>query len=83
MTEVKAEEPETKTGRRNSSKDEDKLRQIIALAQDCLGELDDTEDAPESEDEPEVNAAAEEPKGADPDKKAAVLKLINQLITEE
>ena len=83
MTEVKAEEPETKTGRRNSSKDEDKLRQIIALAQDCLGELDDTEDAPESEDEPEVNAAAEEPKGADPDKKAAVLKLINQLIAEE
>ena len=32
-----------KSGRRNSSKDEEKLRQIIALAQECLGELDDNE----------------------------------------
>lgn len=30
-----------KSGRRNSAKDEEKLRQIIQLAQDCLGELED------------------------------------------
>lgn len=30
-----------KSGRRNSAKDEEKLRQIIQLAQECLGELED------------------------------------------
>ena len=39
-----------KAGRRNSSKDEEKLRQIIALAQECLGGLEDT-DEPEEETE--------------------------------
>ena len=34
---------EVKSGRRNSAKDEDKIRQIIALAQDILGELEDND----------------------------------------
>ena len=38
-----------KSGRRNSSKDEEKLRQIIALAQECLGELDDIEQEEETD----------------------------------
>lgn len=38
-----------KAGRRNSAKDEDKLRQIIKLAQECLGEYEDTDDEPEED----------------------------------
>ena len=44
-----------KSGRRNSAKDEEKLRQIIALAQECLGELEDTEELDE-----ETNAKSKE-----------------------
>lgn len=44
---------EVKAGRRNSAKDEDKLRQIIALAQECLGEIDDDI---EPQDDEEVKA---------------------------
>ena len=39
---VKAAEVEEKSGRRNNAKDADRLRQIIQLAQECLGELEDT-----------------------------------------
>lgn len=42
-----------KAGRRNSMKDEDKLRQIIALAQECLGELDEEEPGDDQEAKPE------------------------------
>lgn len=48
---------EVKSGRRNSAKDAEKLRQIIALAQSVLGELDDTED----EQVDDSNAKSEEP----------------------
>lgn len=48
---------EVKSGRRNSAKDTEKLRQIIALAQSVLGELDDTED----EQVDDSNAKSEEP----------------------
>lgn len=61
MTEVKA-------GRRNSAKDADRLRQIIALAQECLGELEDTEEPDNGEDEPEANGAPEEQKASNPEK---------------
>lgn len=68
VTEVKAEEPQTKAGRRNAKADEDKIKQIIELAQSLLSESDDTpgdeEDAPE-EVAPETNAIAEESKGND------------------
>ena len=61
MTEVKA-------GRRNSAKDADRLRQIIALAQECLGELEDTEEPDNGEDKPEANGAPEEQKASNPEK---------------
>ena len=37
---------DVKSGRRNSAKDADRLRQIISLAQECLGELEDIEEDP-------------------------------------
>lgn len=46
-----------KSGRRNSAKDEEKLRQIIQLAQECLGEYEDTpaeEDADAKSEEPDT-----------------------------
>ena len=83
MTEIKSEEPEVKAGQRNSKKDADRLRQIISLAQECLGELEDTsEEAPEGEDKPEANAAAEEQKASNPDKDR-VLKMINRIKNQE
>ena len=61
MTDIKA-------GRRNSAKDADRLRQIIALAQECLGELEDTEEPDNGEDEPEANGKPEEQKASNPEK---------------
>lgn len=52
VIEVKSADVEEKAGRRNSAKDEDKLRQAIALLEDCLGEYEDIE---EPEEGPEVN----------------------------
>ena len=49
---------DVKSGRRNSAKDADKLKQIIQLAQECLGELDDTEEPESGSDEPKANEAA-------------------------
>lgn len=75
-TEVKAAEPETKQGRRNSKADEDVLKQIIELAQSLLGEA---EDIPEAEEEKQaeptakVNATAEEPSTAENAKRAEAL----------
>ena len=57
-----------KAGRRNSAKDADRLRQIISLAQECLGELEDTDDPDDGEDKPEANEASEEPKASNPEK---------------
>lgn len=68
VVEVKATDTEVKAGRRNSAKDADRLRQIIALAQECLGELEDTEDSNDGEDEPEANGAPEELKASNPEK---------------
>ena len=62
-----------KSGRRNSAKDEDKLRQIIALAQECLGELDDSEEVEE-----ETSAKSEEPDTANDEER----ERINQLLKE-
>ena len=53
-----AEMVSVKSGRRNSAKDADKLKQIIQLAQECLGELDDTEEPEKANDEPKANEEA-------------------------
>lgn len=89
MTEVKSEDPEEKeaevmekAGRRNSKADADKLQQAVALIQEVLGQLDDTEAAAvEGEDEAKDNAAAEDPEQSNP-AKAALLETIKALELE-
>lgn len=65
---------ELKAGRRNSAKDADAIRQAITLLQGVL----DTVETEEGEDEPEVNAAAEEQKESNPEK-AKLLEYIKSI----
>ena len=81
MTEVKSEEPEVKSGRRNSKKDADAIREAIRLLEEVLGEYEEAAE-PEGEDEPEVNAAAEEPKASNPEQEK-LLAYINNMSMEE
>ena len=62
-----------KSGRRNSHKDEEKLRQIIALAQECLGELEDT-----PAEEEETNAKSEEPDTANDEEQMRKIRLLKE-----
>ena len=81
--EEKVAETEEKSGRRNSKSDAEKLEQAVTLIQDVLGQLDDTEEAPEDgEDEVKANAAAEEPEQSNP-RKDALLEVIAKIKTEE
>ena len=75
---------EIKSGRRNSAKDADKLKQIIQLAQECLGELDDTEEPESGSDEPKANEAAvsKEQTEAFEKRKGALLATIKKYSTE-
>ena len=75
MTEIKAEEPETKSGRRNSRKDEDTIREAITLLQGLLGELEEAVEENDGEDEEKANGAPEEPNPSNP-KKDALLAYI-------
>lgn len=88
---VKNDEPEKKSGRRNSAADEAAIREAIeALGkatetlEAVLGEFDDkpAEEPDGGEDEPEVNAAAEEPKASNPEKEA-LLSYIKCMEVEE
>ena len=77
---IKVEAPEElKSGRRNSKKDADAIREAITLLQGVLGELEEADEPDHGEDEPEANAAAEEPKASNP-KKAALLEYINSIL---
>ena len=72
---------EVKSGRRNSAKDEDKLRQAIALLQEVLGELDDTPDEPV-----ETEAKSEEPDTVNDEeqmRKQALIAEATRLLTKE
>lgn len=77
VTEVKAIEPETKAGRRNSKADADIIKQIRDLAQSLLDDEgeDNAEEVPEdnAETTPEDNATAEDQNGADNAKRAEEL----------
>ena len=84
-TEVKAIEPEIKSGRRNSKADEDVIASTIDQLDKCINALkslinedDEPEDRPEDEApaEPtdEANAAAEEQKAAENAKRAEALR---------
>lgn len=79
-----AQVTEIKSGRRNSAKDADKLRQIIALAQECLGEIDDTEEPKSADDEPKANDAAvsKELTEAEKASQGALLKTIDEIEKE-
>ena len=81
MTEIKAEEPEIKAGRRNSKKDADAIREAIKLLQGVLGELEEADDPEDGEDEAKANGAPEEPEQSNP-KKDRLLEYINRLIKE-
>lgn len=69
-----------KSGRRNSKADADKLEQAIALIQDVLGQLDDTEEPePEDgEDDVKANGAPEEPEPQSNPRKDALLEVITK-----
>lgn len=72
---------EVKSGRRNSAKDEDKLRQAISLLQEVLGELDDTPDEPV-----ETEAKSEEPSAVNDEeqmRKQALIAEATRLLTKE
>ena len=75
---VKSEDQVVKSGRRNSAKDEDKLRQAISLLQEVLGELDDNEP------DEEIEAKAEEPGTVNAEEQKidtdALLKHANEII---
>ena len=68
---------DVKAGRRNSSADEEKIKQAITLLQDLLGQLDQDEDN-NGEDGPKDNAAAEDQTESNP-KKAQLLEYIKSL----
>lgn len=84
VTEVKATEPETKSGRRNSKADEDVITSTIDQLDKCINALKsliedgEPEDKPEDEAqpeevEPEVNEASKEPTDSDNLKRAEAL----------
>lgn len=75
MTEVKA-------GRRNSKSDADKLEQAISLIRDVLGQLDDTDEPDDGEDEAKANTAVEEPEQSNP-RKDNLLAYIKNMSVEE
>ena len=54
-------EPEEKSGRRNSAKDADAIREAINLLQGVLGEFEEEAPAEPEEDEAKANEASEEP----------------------
>ena len=74
---VKAEEPEVKSGKRNSAKDADAIRQAITLLQGVLGELDEVDDTNDGEDDVKANAAAEEQKQSNPAKESLLAYINN------
>ena len=89
-TEVKAIEPETKQGKRNSQKDEDIIRQAVAQMNNCIKSLESlletseedkpTEPEATEEDTPETNEASEELKGEGNSKRAEdLLSKINSI----
>lgn len=67
-----------KSGRRNSKKDADALRQAITLIQSVL----DTEDEPDGEDNAKANVATEEPKQSNPEK-AGLLNYIKTMEVDQ
>ena len=74
-----AEMVSVKSGKRNSKKDEDAIKQAIALLQGVLDEADDND---EGKDDPKDNPKGEDPKGSNPEKDR-LLDYIKNLKTED
>jgi DNA polymerase sigma len=74
-------EPEAKSGRRNSRKDADAIREAITLLEGVLGEYEDTEAETNEEDEAKANEASEEPEQSN-SRKAALLDVITKIKEE-
>ena len=77
----RAEMTDVKSGKRNSKKDAEAIRDAIKLLQGVLGELEDAEDPENGEDGTRANGKPEEPKGSNP-KKDALLEYIKKLTME-
>lgn len=70
---------DVKSGKRNSKKDADAIKQAIALLQGVLDEADDND---EGKDDPKDNPKGEDPKGSNPEKNR-LLAYIKNLKTED
>ena len=77
----RAEMTDVKSGKRNSKKDAEAIRDAIKLLQGVLGELEDAEDPENGEDGTRANGKPEESKGSNP-KKDALLEYIKKLTME-
>ena len=73
VVDVKAADPEVKSGARNSKKDADRISQAIALLKEVLGEMDPEDEEDEAE---ETDDAKEEPK-ANEDATSKELEALN------
>lgn len=71
-----------KSGKRNSKKDADAIKQAITLLQGVLGELEETDDDGDGKDNAKANGAPEELGQSNPTKDR-LLKYINNMHTEE
>ena len=86
---VKSTEPNIKSGRRNSKKDADAIKQAIALYEQATtllkGVLDDAEEPDEGEDEAKANTAVEEPEQSNPEKEnlLAYIKTMKEVECDE
>lgn len=74
-----AEMVSVKSGKRNSKKDADAIKQAIALLQGVLDEVDDDD---EGKDDPKDNPKGEDPKGSNPEKDR-LLEYIKNLKMED
>lgn len=75
----RAEVTDVKSGKRNSKKDADAIKQAIALLQGVLDEVDDDD---EGKDDPKDNPKGEDSKGSNPEKDR-LLEYIKNLKTED
>lgn len=71
-----------KSGRRNSKKDADAIREAISLLQGVLGELEDTDDPDDGKDKGKGNAAAKDPEQSNPTKER-LLEYIKKMKMED
>lgn len=80
--EFKNDEPDVKSGRRNSKKDADAIREAITLLEGVLGEFEEAEEPEVEEDEAKANEASEEPEQSN-SRKDALLEYIKTSTAKE